>query len=82
VATQRIQIDEQLYIRLRAKAEADGKTVDELISATLHKSLGEESMSDMAARLQEKYAGQVDYTEEQVPDAVHLWRRERGDSPG
>jgi hypothetical protein len=72
-----LDIPGDLYIQLRAKAEAEGKTVDEMALDTLRESLDRESITDMADRFSKKYANSVKYMPEQIPDVVQEWRKEQ-----
>jgi hypothetical protein len=71
-----IDIPPELFTRLEAKAQAEGKTVDELALDTLRESLDTNTFTSTATRLREKYASGVKYTPEQVPALVREWRKE------
>jgi hypothetical protein len=77
MATQRLDIPVELFAQLEAKAQAEGKTVDELALQTLRESLTREPFEAKAARWREKYGKTSRYTPEQVPDVVHEWRKEQ-----
>jgi plasmid stability protein len=68
-----INVPEDLLAGLRAKAEAEGKTVEELAEAVLRASLQEISWEDLLAygRERGRLAG---FTEEQSAAVVHQWR--------
>jgi hypothetical protein len=72
-----LDIPGDLYTQLQAKAEAEGKSVDEMALDTLRESLDRESITDMAERFSKKYASRVKYAPEQVPDVVHQWRKDQ-----
>jgi hypothetical protein len=72
-----LEIPGDLYSQLQAKAEAEGKTVDEMALETLRESLDRGSITDMADRFSKKYGSRVKYTPEQVPGVVHEWRKEQ-----
>jgi phage-related baseplate assembly protein len=72
-----IDIPAELFAQLLAKAQAEGKTVDELALDALRESLDKESFTAMTTRLREKYASKVKYTPEQVPDLVREMRQEQ-----
>jgi hypothetical protein len=72
-----LDIPGDLYTQLQAKAEAEGKTVDEMALDPLRQSLDRESITDMADRISKKYANSLKYTPEQIPDVVREWRKEQ-----
>jgi len=71
-----INVPEDLVAGLRAKAEAEGKTLEELAEETLRPSLKETSWEDLLeyGRDRGRLAG---FTEEQSADVVHRWRKEQ-----
>ena len=70
MATQNvIHVSDELLAELRAKAEAEGKTVDELAEAALRKGLEEQSWEDLLAYGRERGRASG-YTEEDVPRIV------------
>lgn len=72
-----IDISAELFARLQAKAQAEGRTVDELALDALRDSLGKETITEKATRFSQKKADRVKYTPEQAPDVVHEWRKEQ-----
>jgi hypothetical protein len=77
MATQNgIHVSDALLAELQAKAQAEGKTVDELAEETLRKGLADRAWQDLL-----EYGFQngavSGYTEEDVPRVVKEWRREQ-----
>jgi transposase len=70
-----LDIPGDLYSQLQAKAEVEGKTVDEFALEALRDRLTQETFTAKVARLREKNANGVKYTSEQVSDIVHDWRK-------
>jgi plasmid stability protein len=71
-----INVPEDLLAGLRAKADAEGKTIEELAEETLRASLKETSWEGLLAYGRER--GRVaGFTEEQSADVVHNWRKEQ-----
>jgi predicted transcriptional regulator len=73
-----IKLPDDLLAELRMKAEAQGKTVDELAEETLRKGLEDRSWQELLEYGRER--GQAsEFTEEQAADVVHSWReKQRG----
>ena len=69
-----IHVSDELLAELRAKAEAAGKTVDEMAEEALRKGLGEPSWEDLLAYGRERGLASG-HTEEDVPRVV---RESRG----
>jgi len=64
-----LHVSEELLAELRTKAEAEGKTVDELAEVALRKGLEERAWQDLLAYGRER--GEASgYTEEDVPRVV------------
>lgn len=72
VSTQRIDIPSDLFAQLRAKAELEGRTVDELAADTLREGLKEKRWQDMFSINQRH--GRV-LSDAEIVDAVHEDRR-------
>jgi len=72
-----IHIPEDLLAELQAKAEADGKTVDELAEETLRKGLEERSWQELLEYGRERGRAFGLTSEEQAADIVHDWRKGR-----
>jgi len=76
MATMNLRVSDDLLAELRAQAEAEGKTVDELAEEALRKGLQEHAWQDLLA-----YGGETGrasgYAEEDVPRIVKEWRREQ-----
>jgi predicted transcriptional regulator len=70
-------ITDDLYAQLQAKAEAEGKTVDDLMLEAIQDRLTRESFTAKVTRFREKNARGINYTPEQVSDIVHDWRKEQ-----
>jgi hypothetical protein len=75
MATQNsIHVSDELLEELRAKAAAEGKTVDQLADEALRKGLEDRAWQDLLAYGRER--GQASgYTEEDVPNVVRENRR-------
>ena len=71
-----ISVPEDLLAGLQAKAQFEGKTVDEVAEEALRASLKETTWDDLLAygRGRGRLAG---FTEEQSADVVHDWRKEQ-----
>jgi predicted transcriptional regulator len=73
-----IHVSDELLAELQAKAQAEGKTVDELAEEALRKGLEERSWQDLLA-----YGGErgraSGFAEGDVPRVVKEWRREQRD---
>lgn len=77
MATQNnLHVPDELLAELRAKAEADGTTVDELAAEAPRKALQHGQWQDLIAYGQERGRA-IDFTEEQSADIVHEWRKEQ-----
>jgi hypothetical protein len=76
MATINVHVSDETLAELRAKAEAEGKTVDELAEAALRKGLEEQSWQDLIAYGRERGRASG-YAEEDVPRVVKEWRREQ-----
>jgi predicted transcriptional regulator len=75
MATQNsIHISDELLAELRAKAQAQGKTVDELAEAALRRGLEEQTWQDILAYGLERGRASG-YTEDAVPQVVRENRR-------
>jgi hypothetical protein len=70
-----LDIPGDLYSQLQAKAEVEGKTVDEFALEALRDRLTHETFTAKVTRLREKNATGVNYTPKQVSDVVHDWRK-------
>jgi plasmid stability protein len=76
MAANNLHVPEELLADLRAKALAEGKTVDELAEETLRQGLADRQWQDLLAYGRE--TGRASgYTEEDVPRVVKEWRREQ-----
>ncbi|MGO9254955.1 MAG: ribbon-helix-helix protein, CopG family [Bryobacteraceae bacterium] len=69
-----INVPEDVLAGLQARAEAEDKTVEELVEEVLRASVKPPSWEELLAYGQERGRASG-YTEEQVPDVVHDWRR-------
>ena len=79
MATQNtIRIPDDLLAELQLKAQAEGKTIDQLAEEALRKGLEERSWQDLLAYGQERGAASG-YNEDDVPRVVKEWRREHRD---
>jgi len=77
MATQNsIHVSDELLAELQAKAQAEGKTVDELADEALRKGLEERSWQDLLAYGRERGRASG-CTEEDIPQVVKEWRREQ-----
>ena len=77
MATQNnLHVPDDLLAELRAKADAEGKSVDELAEEALRKGLEEGAWQDLLAYGQEM-GRKSGYTEKDVPRLVKEWRREQ-----
>jgi predicted transcriptional regulator len=71
-----IHVSDELLAELQAKAEAEGKTVDELAEEALRKGLEERAWQNLLEYGRE--TGRASgYTEDDVPRLVKEWRREQ-----
>jgi hypothetical protein len=78
MATQNnLHVPEDLLSELRAKAKAEGKTVDELAEEAIRQALKERSWKDLLAYGRERGRAAGIRTDQQVVDAVYEWRREQ-----
>jgi Ribbon-helix-helix protein, copG family len=71
-----VHISDELLAELQAKAQAQGKTVDELAEEALRLGLEDRAWQDLLAYGQERGRASG-YTERDVPRVVKEWRRER-----
>ena len=77
MATQNsIHISDELPAELRSKAEAEGKTVDELAEEALRKGLGDQAWQDLFEYGRQTGAASG-YSEEDVPGLLKEWRSEQ-----
>ncbi len=76
MATNNVHLPDELLAELQSKAQAEGKTVDELAEEALRKGLEKYAWQDLL-----DYGGEQGrasgYTEEDVPRLVKEWRREQ-----
>ena len=74
MASNTIHVSDELLAELRAKAQAEGKTVDELADEALRKGLEERAWQDLVdyGRETGRASG---YTAEDVPEIVRNRRR-------
>jgi hypothetical protein len=71
-----LRMPDDLLSELRSQAEAQGKTLDQIAEETLRVGLKERSWQDLLAYGQDR--GRLSgIAEEQVPEVVAQWRRER-----
>jgi hypothetical protein len=70
-----IHVSADLLAELREKAEAEGKSVDELAGEALKKGLEERAWQDLLD-YGRKTGRESGYKEEDVPELVRQWRRE------
>ena len=71
-----LHVSDELLAELRAKAEAEGRSVDQLAEEALRRCLEDRSWQELLAYGRE--TGRASgYTEQDVPDLVKEWRRER-----
>jgi hypothetical protein len=75
MATDYIGISEKLFARLRAEAEAAGKTVEEFASEVLSEGLREQKWQALVARGAE-FGRKSGIREDEVVDVIHQWRNE------
>jgi hypothetical protein len=77
MATQNnLHVPDELLAELRAKADAEGKTVDELAEEALRKGLEDRKWQDLLAYGRERGRAKG-FTEEESGDIVHQWREEQ-----
>jgi predicted Ser/Thr protein kinase len=75
MATQNnVHVSDELLAELRAKAQSEGKTVDELAEEALRKALEERDWQDLLAYGRQT-GRQSGYTEADVPEIVKRRRR-------
>ena len=74
MATINVQISDELLAEMQSKAEAEGKTVDELAEAALRKGFEDQSWEDLLAYGLERGRASG-YSEEDVPRVVRENRR-------
>jgi hypothetical protein len=71
-----VHIPDDLLAELRARAQAEGRTLDEIVEHALRAGLNERAWQDLLAYGRER--GQASgISEEQVPEVVKEWRREQ-----
>jgi hypothetical protein len=71
-----LHVSEELLAELRTKAEAEGKSVDELAEEALRRGLEDRAWQELLAYGRESARGSG-YTDEDVPRLVKEWRREQ-----
>lgn len=71
-----LHVSEELLAELRAKAEAEGRSVDELAEEALRRGLEDRAWRELLAYGRET-ARASGYTEQDVPELVKEWRREQ-----
>ncbi|MCX6623014.1 MAG: hypothetical protein NTY38_18490 [Acidobacteria bacterium] len=71
-----LHVPDELLVELQAKAQVEGKTVDQLAEEALRKGLEEYAWQDLLDYGQRTGAASG-YTEEDVPRLVNQWRREQ-----
>lgn len=76
MATIHVHVSEETLAELQVKAQAEGKTVDEIAEAALRAGLEERTRQDLLAYGRER-ARASGYTEEDVPRLVDERRREQ-----
>jgi hypothetical protein len=69
-----ITVPEDVLAGLQARAEAEDKTVEELVEELLRAGVQRPSWEELLAHGQQRGRASG-YTEDQVPDVVHEWRR-------
>lgn len=75
MATQNsIHVSDELLAELRAKAQAQGKTVEELAEVALRRGLEEQTWGDLLAYGLERGRASI-YTEDDVPQVVRENRK-------
>ena len=75
MATQNnVHVSDELLVELQAKAQAEGKTVDELAEETLRKGLDERDWQDLLA-YGHQTGRESGYTEADVPEIVKKRRK-------
>ena len=71
-----VHLSDELLAELRSKAQAEGKTVNEMAEEALRKGLEKQAWQDLL-----EYGGErgrtSGHTEEDVPRLVKEWRREQ-----
>jgi hypothetical protein len=75
MATNNVHLSNELLAELQAKAQAEGKTVDELAEEALRRGLEKQEWQDLLEYGHERGRASG-YTEEDVPRLVKEWRRE------
>jgi hypothetical protein len=74
MAANNVHLPDELLAELQSKAQAEGKTVDELAEEALRRGLDKSAWQDLL-----DYGGEQGrasrYTEEDVPRLVKEWRR-------
>ena len=71
-----IHVSDELLAQLREKAQADGKTVDELAEEALRKGLEEPKWQELI-EYGEGRGRARGFREEDAGDVVHEWRKEQ-----
>lgn len=75
MAMNNIHLSDELLAELQSKAQAEGKTVDQLAEEALRKGLEKQEWQDLLEYGRERGRASG-YTEEDVPRLVKEWRRE------
>ena len=76
MATINLHLSDDLLAELRAKAEAEGKSVDQVAEEALRKGLEERAWQDLLSYGLET-GRKSGYTEEDVPRLIKEYRREQ-----
>jgi hypothetical protein len=71
-----VHVPDDLLAQLRAQAATEGKSVDELATEALRRSLEDRSWQDLLAYGRERRHAKG-FTEDQAADVVHEWRKEQ-----
>ena len=71
-----VHLADELLAELQSKAQAEGKTVNELAEEALRKGLEKQAWQDLLEYGRERGRASG-YTEEDVPRLVKEWRREQ-----
>jgi predicted transcriptional regulator len=71
-----VHLSDELLAELQSKAQAEGKTVDELAEEALREGLEKQAWQDLLEYGRE-HSRASGYTEEDVPRLVKEWRREQ-----
>ena len=75
MATEHIDIPVELFAQLEAKAKAEGKTVDEVACQALAEGLRYDKWQRLVAFGLEN-GRKSEFSEDQVVDVIHEWRKE------